>query len=391
MKQAIAGFLLFAASTGAFAQSIAQPTLARIKVGSAIVRAAPGDQSPETGRLEAGATVTVVGAEGNDWLAIQPPSDSISWVPWTLVEPQKKPGQDTLTPPFLGVISVDQNATAPIRAGKFGDAKPLAVQRTRLPSGSIVKIIGPKVKLSESDGESSWYPILAPGDDYRFVRREAVEWTGTPVQASFVVKEGNSQAKPLPGSPATPGLTPNTGDFTVSIGGTSNYQKPSKGNWDPNYHPVYKEAEKARGRGDHAAAEKLYRQVAEEVAPAGTKQDIDLANLCYDRIFLLKSNSTVSGSSGTAEPRPSLKAEGKPEKKAYEGDGVLRETRYEIRGKAVYALVDRGGAVRHYAISGGVDLERYLGKQVTLVGEASYPDELRGDPLLVATQVKAAR
>ena len=381
-------FLILALSSLANGQTT--PTLGRVKVQQAVIRCAPGDQSPDTGKLEFGSYVTVVAKEGNDWLCIQPPAGSISWVNWALVEPQKRNSSDTLSPPFNAMISIEKGSSALLRAGKVGEDKPLSAQRTKLPHGTIVQVIGNKKKIL-LDGDSTetfWYPIQAPADDFRFIRKDAVEWSGTPVSTGFVVKDGNSTEKPLPGK--VPEKTADgTGDFTVSIG---DRPRPSGSKWDPNENPKFREAEKARGNGDSLLAEKLYQQIADEVAHKGPNQDIDLANLCYDRIFLLRQGGNGSGSETLRTPSlkntDTTKAEAKY---TVSGEGYLRATRYKIAGSAVYALVDTKGIVRHYTVSGGVDLEKHLGKWVTLSGDETKPEELRGDPLLTAKLVKTGQ
>jgi hypothetical protein len=378
--------LLLGLCSAALAQTA--PTLGRVKVQQAVVRCAPGDQSPETGKLEFGSYVTVVAKEGNDWLCIQPPPGSISWVNWALVEPQKRNPNDQLAPPFNAVISIEKGASALIRAGKIGDDKPLSAQRTKLPNGTIVQVIGNKKKLllDGDSTETNWYPIAAPADDFRFIRRDAVEWSGTPVSTGFVVKDGNSTEKPLPGKVIE--KTGGTGDFTVSIG---DRPRPSGSKWDPNEHPKFREAEKARGNGESVRAEKLYQEIADEVSPKGPYQDIDLANLCYDRIFLLRQGNNGGSKTETLRTPKLTDTPRVEEKYTSSGEGYLRATRYKIAGAAVYALVDTKGIVRHYTVSGGVDLDKYLGKWVTLSGEETKPEELRGDPLLTAKVVKTGQ
>ncbi len=374
----------------------AQPTLARIKTATAVVRAAPGDLSPETDTLTRGQYVTVSETDNHDWLAIQPPSGSMSWIPWTMVEPQKAdPKGAPPVPPFLAVVSAEAKAPVAIRAGKVGEARPLGVERTKLPQGTFVRVIGPRVKLIV-DGDSSetiWYPIAAPVDDFRFIRKDAIEWTGSPVNSNFVIREGNTKSQPLPGtsSVAPTASIGDTGDFTMTLNSHSATRGHRGGNWDPNAHPLFRDAEKARGQGDTVTAEKLYRQVAEEVAAAGPKQDVDLANLCYDRIYLLRQGNTGKNESLSArlENKPVVEVATKPETKSIEGR--LNATRYKIEGRSIFALTDKDGIVRHYAISGGVDFEKYLGKWVELVGQELFPVELKGDPLLLATQVRTAR
>ena len=46
--------------------------------------------------------------------------------------------------------------------------------------------------------------------------------------------------------------------------------------------------------------------------------------------------------------------------------------------------------IRHYVISGGADLDRYLGKWVEVTGNEIRPDSLRGDPVVVVERVLQA-
>jgi hypothetical protein len=413
--------ILFVSAAATFGQSPSAPTLARVKGKAAVVRAAPGENSPDTGTLDPGAFVTVVGAEGADWLTVQPPNGSVSWISWALVEPQGKPGADgKLAPPFNAVVRADNGAM--LRAGTAGGDRPLGVQRTKLPEGTVVKVIGPRVKV-RADGdesETSWYPIVAPADDYRFVRRDAVEWTGSPPGTGFVVKAGASGEKPLP-MPVAP--APSSGDWPLSIPNATASGRPKRDDW-PNHHPTFREAEKARGNGDTRTAERLYRQVADEVSRDGPDKDIDLANLCHDRLFLLKKSGagggdwTVGSSGGgsvdggwrpldqstplptTSGPSPRVdlpkadlpKAEKvMPEKAVPEAAGYLKPTTFRINKRLIYVLVDSRGRTTNYVTSGGVDLDRYADKWVTVRGEESKPAELRGYALMTVTQIVDAK
>lgn len=404
--------LLVLALVGGAACAQSFPALARVKVNAASVRGTAGDLSPETAKLELGTRVTVLSAEGNDWLAIQPPAGSISWIPWTLVEPQAKPGPDgKLAPPFNAVVTPDDGAA--IRPGAVGESKPLGVQKTKLPKGTIVQVVGPRVKV-KADGEeqeANWYPIIAPKDDVRFIRRDAVEWAGAAPPASFVVKAGGSSSKPLPGTTVDPGSpSASKGDFTLNIPNgdrpqfptTPNAQKPA--DW-PNNYPLWREAEKARGAGETKLARELYTKLAQEVSREGTVQDLDLANLCYDRVYNSLGNGgsgSGSGNGGSAwrppeatpgratAPAPSVKADPpKAEKAGPTVEGTLHSANAKLDGKwTIYLLADEKRVIRHYVISGGVDLDKFVGKWVEVSGNEIRPDSLRGDPVIVATEVK---
>jgi hypothetical protein len=396
--------LLLLALTAAGGAAIAQtfPALARVKVNATSVRGTAGEFSPETGKLELGNRVTVLSAEGNDWLAIQPPQGSISWIPWTLVEPQAKPGGDgKINPPFNAVVTPDDGAS--IRPGAVGEFKPLGVQKTKLPKGTIVHVVGPRVKV-KADGdelEANWYPIIAPKDDVRYVRRDAIEWVGAAPGAGFVVKAGGSTSKPLPGVTPEPGKTvPTTGDFTLSVPGVGGGDRPQyhttphttkPADW-PNNYPLWREAEKARGAGDTKQARELYTKLAQEVSREGSGQDLELANLCYDRIY----NSLGGGSGDKAawrppEAGPVVKADPpKADRTGRTVEGSLHAANAKLDGKwTIYLLADEKRVVRHYVISGGADLDRYVGKWVEVTGNEFKPESLRGDPVIVATDVRS--
>ena len=336
-----------------------------------VVRGTAGDHSPETGKLEMGNRVTVLSAEGNDWLAIQPPQGAISWIPWTLVEPQGEGRAATgrSSPPFNAVVTPDDGAS--IRPGSMTDAKPLGVQKTKLPKGTIVQVIGPKVKV-KADGdelEANWYPIIAPKDDVRYVRRDAVEWVGAAPGSSFVVKAGGTTSKPLPGTTVEPGktLSDGKGDFGPSASGRrapavpdqpATRAKPT--DW-PNNYPLWREAEKARGAGDTKQARELYTKLAQEVSREGAGQDNELATLCYDRIYnALGGNTGGGGGSAWRPPEagPAVKADppktDQP-KAATAGrtvEGSLHAANAKLDGKwSIYLLADEKRVVRHYVIS----------------------------------------
>lgn len=410
-----APLVLFAlALLGGSAVAQTFPALAKVKTNATSVRGAAGEHTPETGKLEVGALVTVTAAEGTDWLAVQPPIGSISWIPWTLVEPQAKPGPDGKLPPrFNAVVTPDDGAS--IRPGAVNDSKPLGVQKTKLPKGTVVQVVGPRVKV-KADGdelETNWYPIIAPKEDVRYVRRDAIEWAGAAPTPSFVVKAGGTTSKPLPGTTPDVGApSKGSGDFVLSVPNGDRPQFPvtpgatKPADW-PNNHPQWREAEKARLAGDTKLARELYTKLAQEVSREGAGQDNELANLCYDRIYNGlggKPADTTPGNAGWRPPAdPPLKIEPpKAEKGGKVVSGLLLDSRVDDKGQpsrtgkpylldgkwTVYFLTDEKRVIRHYVISGGADLDKHVGKWVEVTGNEIRPDSLRGDPVVVATDVR---
>lgn len=366
--------------------ALAQPvqSLARVKVGSANLYSGPGEQMPKCGTVDQGYVVVVDHPEGNDWLAVQAPNASLSWINHLHVELQNRPTADQASVTSVVNAVVRNEDGAKLAAGQMGSGKPLNVQRTKVPFGTIVKVIGPKVRAT-ADGdasESSWYPIIPPRDDFRYVRRADVELIGGSEKPGFVVK---AVARPsdLSGD--------RTGDLPVAVipgdvpptGGGSSGDAPN--------HPLWRNAEKARLDGNFPLAERLFKQLAEEATTAG---ETTLANLCFSRIHSIRElQRQKDRGEPAARPLP-LDPGGpaggtakKPASATVGGTGQVRVVNFMFEGRQVYALTDRRG-VSLYLVSDDLDLSRYVGRWVELSGAVAYPKEFGGTGLMTATAVE---
>ena len=85
-RPTLASALVILAAAPAFAQPV--QSLARVKAGSASLYSGPGEAMPKCGSVEQGYGLVVDHAEGNDWLAVQPPVGSLSWISHLHVELQ---------------------------------------------------------------------------------------------------------------------------------------------------------------------------------------------------------------------------------------------------------------------------------------------------------------
>jgi hypothetical protein len=374
MRSAVLLIALGLAALPAFAQS----TLGRVKAGTPL-RCGPSEQMPACGTLEPGEEVIIHHVEGGDWLAIQPPRGSLSWISQLCVEVKRRPDDPANKFPVDGVVSPLDSGDVKIAAGSMGEAKPLNVQRTKIPAGTLVRIIGPKVTVNAEDGESGWYPIVPPRDDFRFVARKDIDMTGTAEKSGFTVKQANAEQ------------TATSGVSVLSIGAGTN---------DPNWpnSALWRDAERARAEGNVAKAEELYFQLAKEANKNG---DVKLANLCYERIHLVREQ----GRTGPAKPAvapadPGWRAAetarpAKPEPPAYAnavyGDGILRRVSFAYNGQKVYALTDQKGQVRYYILPNGNDLDKHVGKWLEVSGTSSSPKEFGGDTVLSVKQVESVK
>jgi len=365
----------------------AQSTLGRVKT-STTLRCGPSEQMPACGTLEAGEEVIIHHMESGDWLAIQPPRGSLSWISVLCVEVKRRPDDPANKFPVDGVVSPLDSGDVKIAAGSMGEAKPLNVQRTKIPAGTLVRIIGPKVTVNAEDGDSGWYPIVPPRDDFRYVHRKDIDMTGTGEKSGFTVKQAVAEQK------ASSGVS------VLSIG-----QPGSAATTDPNWpnSTLWRDAERARAEGNLAKAEELYFQLAKEANKNG---DVKLANLCYERIHLVREQ----GRGGAVKPVATVNPENpgwragetakpvatpaKPEvgyANTQYGDGILRRVSFAYNGQKVYALTDQKGQVRYYILPNGNDLDKHVGKWLEVSGTSSSPKEFGGDTVLSVKQIESVK
>src|SRR4051794_22012026 len=122
----------------------AEPTPYRAVVVDVEVklRAGASDSYPETGTLPRGAAVVVEREENGGWLAVTAPYGSVSWIATQFIE---DPDPDRATPKNVFVNADDEVTLA---AGKAGEAQPLDIRRVKIPNGTALLLLGPKVTFA---------------------------------------------------------------------------------------------------------------------------------------------------------------------------------------------------------------------------------------------------
>lgn len=375
----LSAFALVGAALPVSAQTAQQ--LGSVTAAEITVRSAPKADAPDAGQLFRGTDVIVHHAEGDEWLAIQPPPGTISWINHKFVEVAKDKGF-----PQNAVVHTDGEVR--IAAGKAGVNKPLDVRKTSIPDGSIVRVLAAGVK-TDDDG-SVWYPIQPLKDDFRYVPKAAIQ-IGGPTAENFVVRS----PLPAPKSPISPA------GLTASIPSPASFSNKPAG-W-PGTHPTWADAEAAETAKDYDKAIRLYFQLARESNAAGG--DADLANLCYARIHGIREKTREAGtkdSNWTAPKADSPRADRddgtwtkrgeSTAKAAWTGAGTLRAAKLASGGKSYYALEDSRGQLLAYAVAGNtsLDLDRYTKRRVDLYGTTAYSPELRANVVTV-TRVDAVK
>ena len=269
----LAPFVLAAAPACGFAQSA--PFVATVSESEVKLRAGPSDKYPETGTLPRGSRVTVDHEEPAGWLAIAAPHTAVSWVPAQFLS-----GFDPAKPlPQNAVVQGEGEVT--LAAGQVGVPQPLEIRRVKVPDGTILVVVGAKAVFQNK----TWFPVVPPDGDFRYVPRTAVRSVGA-ADNTFVVT-GGSTAKPnLPAAAGVPAALPTAAGMADAprAGGVS--------------HPLWAQAEQAELAGRLDDAEKLFFELARIMNEPGG--DHDVANQCYTRIHTLREKKRLNLASGPA-------------------------------------------------------------------------------------------
>jgi hypothetical protein len=396
---ALAGLALVLLATHATAQQT--PYRAVVSDPEVKVRAVPGDRLDDTGTLPRGTVVTVEREEPNGWLAITAPYGSVSWIATQFIEDR---APDKATPKNVFVHAEEEGVT--LAVGKAGEPQPLDIRRVKIPSGTGLLLIGPKVTFANK----TWYPIAPPAGDVRYVPRTAVQFE-KPAANNFVVRV-NENVTPAPpaGSPPAPSAVgpiatvPGPGSDPAPAGGVVS-SKPAVN------HPLWVQAEAAERENRLVDAEKAYFDLAALMnGPGG---DHDVANLCYTRIHALREKKRTGGTNTSAPSGGALPLKedrgvrpGAPQAlppaagsntnaktdggEKQEWVGTLRVSALTLDGidRKTYLLETAPGSVKGYVLAGpGVDLARHVGKRVSVSGVPQTRGGL-SKPYVIATAVE---
>jgi len=328
------------------AASQTAPYEAMVTLPEVEVRCGPSTQFYVTSKLRQGARVKVVAEKDGGWLAIEPPEGSFSWIEARLLG--KHAGR-------LATVMVPE---APVRAGSALLNRSPDVVSTKLLLGAQVVILG-EGKIAD-DG-SKWLPIEAQ-KEYRYIPRAAVK-APTPVEALTLAR-----SQPAPGAPALAAVAAPQGAEAL-----------------------WQQAEQALGAGNVPEARRLYQLCAQQPGV-----EARLLWWCQSRLDSLnqaarppavalvppvpapQNNATIppQGQASAYTPRP-----GTPS--AAVTPGLLRRAGFQIDGKQAYALTDSAGRLVMYVTDqGGVNLEQWVGRSVSLAGTIAYHGQLKRDYML---------
>lgn len=320
------------------AQTAPAASLATITVPEVEVRSGPSPEFYPTMKLRQGTPVKIVGEAKGDYLPIEPPKGSFSWICDRFI--LRNAG---------GTATVKENAE--IRAGSSlppADREPNAKTADLIPATLVIILRDPDGKISRpmdaKDG-SRWWPIAPQiGKEVRYIPKDAVN-----------VQQAVQNVTPPPdaGKPKDPTLL---------------------------------QAEQAEREGKTADAIKLYEQVANNPATPP-----DLRTLCQNRIQALRNGRMVSAPPGytTGKPVtavPASRTTVVPGIQRY--PGRLRRAGFFIDGVQAYVLEDSQGRVQMYLTpQPGMDLVPFCNRNVILHGAPGYRGEIK-HYFMIATRIE---
>lgn len=345
------------------------------------MRAGGSWQFPPTGKLKKGEQV-IVHHEDGAWVAVLPPPGTVSWVNHRFLgdfDPNLNGKQNAM-------IMADN---VEVRVGQE-KGTPLGVTQVKLPRGTIVEVVGAKVR----EENTTWYPIAPPEGEYRWLPKEALGAPSPLAPPPVFVKSD--------GPPASNG-NPGQGQLTSNARTNVNVQ-----------HPQWTKAEQAERSGDYATAEKLYTLILQDLRQKNADPEMQL--ICYNRITkcqdrarldnnvarppvidgskppasLQPPTGTNSGAVGTAWPSDPRQTGNTGQR--WSGAGSLRRAGFSIDNRQAYALENSRGQIIFYVTAGnGVSLDPHVNRQVDLLGAVQVRGDIRGGQYMVVSQVNAAR
>lgn len=407
---------------------------ARVQTDGAEVRCKPGADPKVyvTQKLTRGEIVQVVQKTNDGWLEIEPPKGSYSWI-------NTRQLSRVAADPRIWQVSADDGPVSVLVGSPFKSGKPDVVG-AKLPRGTQVVAVG-EPRPSE-DGDGVWLPIMPPPGEYRYVReKDVVILPPSPGSAATTTAAhpGSAFAAPTAGQPPAsgtlPGLPATSSSNDVHVGGAAAA---------PAGDPLQQQAEQLERSGDREGAARLYDQLgnkyfasshdvamqyynraawlrqgqsaaprplseadalyqqAQQYERAGNRAE---ASRAYARLGDMFRNSNYqlamqyyNRAGWLRQAAPAAKAPAAPQSGVVQAGGVvsgqtaqagrLLQSRTWINGGATYVVLSPQAQVLAYVLpQPGVDLERYLDKNVEVIGQAVPNADVRA-PVLTVTRVR---
>ncbi len=393
---------------------VENPQIGTITLPVIEMRSGPTLKYPPAGKLHKGERINIH-HEVDQWYAILPPPDSVSWVNHRFLG-DFDPKSDR---PQNAVIMKDQVI---VRLGSSveiinpdNEAPILPVSQVKLKLGSQVKIVGAKRKFEGS----TWYPIASPIGEYRFIPKFAVDKQKL-IQKSRIQPLRSEVVKVTQSKSTTSNSGNNNSD---TMNSTASNERIAATTIPANLgakidHPLWRQAEQYHQQGKFVEAEKLYIQIYQELKEK--RADLDDLLTCFNRIDDCKTNIRRNGiarkpdlstSSPRRQPPPlpfnnTTTALAPPNGTSTEemknlsqqllkstDFGILRKSAFYIDDKPAFALVKSNGDLMYYLTPGknkALKLDRLVGRYVKAYGAEKVRGDVRGAPWMMVEKVQVS-
>ena len=357
------GLLIACLASGAAHGESTRKT-ATVELGGVELRAGHALAFPKVGELKKGDSVIVVREEDTGFLAIVPPTGSVSWV--KAIQLGKIEGFDGGKANVP--VAVDG---AEVVAGWDKDRPPSNRVTMHLPKGTIVEVLGPAVRF----GNAPWHPITPPEGDLRWIPKSAI-------------KAGSLTAISSP----PPYVRPDTPAFTVSADGSKPAAAPAAATLPTalTEHRLWGQASQAEKSGDYSTAKGLYARIYQDLWDQ--KAERDAIVICYNRYT--RCDNALKGDTPSVKTRSESRSEAPPPATAgkWIGPAYLQELqRVNLDGQQVFSLQNDRGEVEYYATGvSGINLRNYAGKRVQVHGVVATRAELY-KPHVTVERVEVAK
>jgi hypothetical protein len=388
------------------------PYVAYVNADEVNVRSGPGDNYYPVMKLNRGDRLEVYRHDPGGWYAIRPPQGSYSWVLGEFI----KPGDDN-----LGVV-VGERVVARV-GSTFSDVRD--VIQVRLDRGETVEILEAK-RFNTGPGAQTWYKILPPAGEFRWVSGKYVEQRLSAAPRREPSARNNLLLAGLPrddraarAEPVSDDASDESGPTDMAWQGERRRERLASRERIESLPPVdddddLRSAERVRRRRPVGLAQELeeldlelsamvsqdtaqwdFNQLHERaeraVSRAETAVDRGRARLLLakiDRFDDLRRrylatldtrtqaegrNQELASRSAAASRRP-YSGDAR-----YDGTGKLAQVVSNKIGTPRYALLDETGEVRFYITPApGVSLRNYLGQEVGVTGTLGFlPEQQR--------------
>ena len=336
---------------------LAGPT-AEVTADALDVYDAPGTAAIRTGRLARGARVRVRAEEG-DWLAIEPPRGSFSWIDEAAIEE---------TGDGRARVRVDRAAVRPGAPGARLPGPP-GVELAR--GVAVVLLDRAPLTIRQGGKARTWRAIAAPKAESRYVRADGVDRGEPPLAAEPLSPRMRLAAlatvdPELSAPPAPPA------ELAAALEGIEDRHRRAVAgpleSWQLGpIRDAYRDLlGRQSGPAARAAVQARLDQVDRQARLAAEARSF-LAAVDVSR----RRDGELSGPPGGAEPSAL------PKRPDYDARGLLQPSSREADGQRLFALIGPDGAtIAYLAIPPGLDATPLVGHRVGVRGAIHFDEGL---------------